>query len=308
MKQKIALVTGAHGTIGRYVALALASRDWRVVGLGHGKWDAEDQAAWGVSSWVEGDVSLRDLRALNVRPELIFHCAGSGAVGASITAPHTDFQRTVGTTAAVLEFLRVDTPGAALVYPSSAAVYGLVDYLPMQERLPLRPASPYGVHKKIAEELVVEHSRLFGLKAAVVRLFSIYGEGFRKQLLWDACRRILDKESVFFGTGDETRDWLYVADAAELLVRAADHASSNCPIVNGGFGEAVSVRDVVVELFRLMGRDDLPEFCGTQRPGDPLHYHADTTRAMAWGWQPKTAWRAGLARYVTWFKQEHGLA
>lgn len=307
MKQQIALVTGAHGTIGRYVASTLSARSWSVGGLGHGEWSAKDQSTSGLSYWHEGDVSLTALRSLDLRPDLIVHCAGSGAVGASITAPYTDFQRTVETTAAVLEFLRVDCPEAALVYPSSAAVYGVADRLPMVESLPLRPASPYGVHKKIAEELVVEHARLFGLKAVVVRLFSIYGEGFYKQLLWDACQRISAHESVFFGTGDETRDWLHASDAAELLAQAAGHASSNCPIVNGGFGESVSVRDVLTEIFQLMGRDDLPRFCGTQRPGDPLHYHADVRQAMSWGWQPQVTWQAGLARYVAWFKQEHGL-
>jgi UDP-glucose 4-epimerase len=177
----------------------------------------------------------------------------------------------------------------------------------LSEGFSLRPTSPYGVHKKMAEELIVEHSRLFGLKTAIVRLFSIYGEGFRKQLLWDACQRILANESAFFGTGDETRDWLHASDAAELLVKAADHASSSCPIVNGGFGESVSVRDLLNELFRLMGRADLPRFFGAQRKGDPLHYLADIKLAMDWGWAPEVTWQAGLARYVTWFKREHGL-
>lgn len=306
IKQNVAFITGAYGVIGRNVASVLAARGWYVIGLGHGVWSAAEQSAWGLSGWHEDDVTLTALRSLNLRPDLIVHCAGSGAVGASITAPHTDFQRTVATTAAVLEFLRVDCPDAVLVYPSSAAVYGVADHFPMTEKLPLRPASPYGVHKKIAEELVVEHARLFGLKTAVVRLFSIYGEGFRKQLLWDACKRISSSETIFFGTGDETRDWLHVSDAAQLLVQAASHASSGCPVVNGGYGESVSVRDVLITLFHLMGRQDAPAFCGTQRPGDPLHYHADMRRALAWGWRPEIAWQDGLARYVSWYKQ-HGL-
>lgn len=307
MKNRIALVTGAHGTIGRHVALTVAGRGWQVVGLGHGDWDLEEQLAWGVSRWYSGDVSLESLRAMGLAPNLIIHCAGSGSVGASLTAPYSDFERTVSATAAVLEFLRVDCPGAKLVYPSSAAVYGIAEQFPMSENAQLLPASPYGVHKKLVEELVAEYAQFFGLNCAVVRLFSIYGEEFRKQLLWEACRRISDNESIFFGTGDETRDWLHVSDAVALLVAAAEHASPSCPVVNGGFGAPVSVRDVVSELFRLMGRTDLPSFCGTQRPGDPLHYHADIRGAFAWDWQPKIALQVGLARYVSWFKQVQGL-
>ena len=304
---KLALVTGANGTIGRHVSQKLVRGGWQLVGIGHGSWSENEQAQWGISRWSEGDVSLESLRALRLVPDLIIHCAGSGAVGASISAPHTDFQRTVATTAAVLEYLRVDCPDAKLVYPSSAAVYGVAEHQPMVEGSALRPVSPYGVHKKIAEEMVREHARLFGLKCAVVRLFSIYGEEFRKQLLWDACRRIAANEADFFGTGNETRDWLHVSDAAKLLIASGEYASVECPVVNGGYGVSVTVRDVVTELFRLMGRKDLPSFCGTQRPGDPLHYHADMRLALATGWQPEIGWREGLASYVSWFKQVQGL-
>ena len=306
-KIKKALVTGAYGAIGRHVALSLAIKGWEVIGLGHGNWSHKDKINWGISHWISSDVTMETLRELDYSPNLIIHCAGSGNVGASITAPHADFQRTVSATAAVLEFMRVDCPDAKFVYPSSAAVYGIAEHFPIRENVQLRPASPYGVHKKIAEQLVAEYANFFGLNCSVVRLFSVYGEEFRKQLLWDACRRIAENESVFFGTGDETRDWLHVSDAASLLIAAAEHSVSSCPVVNGGFGMPIPVGEILSELFRLMGRTDLPSFCGTQRPGDPLHYHADIQGALAWDWKPKITWQTGLARYVSWFKQVQGL-
>ncbi len=304
--RKLALVTGAGGSIGRYTCAALAGAGWRVAGIGHGRLAPEDARAAGLDIWHEADVTLESLRAIDLRPAAIVHCAGSGAVGASIAAPHEDFQRTVATTAAVLEFARTGCPEAAIVYPSSAAVYGAAAKRPTGEDAPLEPASPYGLHKKIAEELIAMHGRAFGTRAAVVRLFSMYGEGFRKQLLWDACRRIRADETTFFGTGDETRDWLHAGDAAALLVRAIDHASPQCPVANGAAGEPVSVRAVLAELFSLLGRRDAPAFRGTPRPGDPVHYHADIGRALAWGWRPTVAWREGLRRYAEWFAREAG--
>ena len=272
MKKKIALVTGAYGIIGRYVALTLAPNNWTVIGIGHGEYKKEEQTAWGISTWHANDVTLKTLHSLNIQPNLIFHCAGSGAVGASFAEPHRDFHNTVITTSAVLEYLRLNCPEASLVYPSSAAVYGAAECLPMLETDRLQPVSPYGVHKKISEELIQEYAQIFDLKCSIVRLFSIYGEGVRKQLIWDACQRISANESLFFGTGNETRDWLHVSDAAQLLIKAAAHATHDCPIVNGGAGIAVSIQDVLSVLFKLMGRHDLPLFCGTSRKGDPLHY------------------------------------
>lgn len=302
MGERTVLVTGACGAIGRHVARALADRGWRVAGIGHGRWEGEGSSAFGLSAWHEADVTPGTLAATGLRPEAIVHCAGSGAVGASLTAPHEDFRRTVETTAAVLEFMRTACPEAALVLPSSAAVYGVAKHFPIAEDSPLAPASPYGEHKKIAEELVAMHGRAFGRRVAVVRLFSIYGEGFRKQLLWDACRRIGSRETEFFGTGEETRDFLHASDAAALLATAIEHASPGCPVVNGAAGVPVKIHDAVQELFRRMGRFDEPVFCGTVRPGDPVHYHADVGRALAWGWKPQVTWREGLRRYVEWYK------
>lgn len=302
MNQKTALVTGAFGAVGRYVTSVLAARGYAVVGLGHGTWSPDEQRRFGLAQWVEGDVSLANLGQLETKPSLIVACAGGSSVGASVNAPYLDFQRTVNATVAILEFMRLHCPEAALVYPSSAAAYGVVDHLPIREDAPLCPSSPYGVHKKIAEEIIAEYSRFFGLKTIVVRLFSVYGEGFRKQLLWDACHRIAANETTFFGTGDETRDWIHAADAAELLVQAADYAASTCPIVNGAYGEQVTVRDILTKLFVLMHRSDRPQFSGEVRSGDPLHYHADTSKALAWGWQPKISWKEGLSYYVDWFE------
>jgi len=303
-RSRVALVTGAHGAVGRYVSRLLASDGWYVAGLGHGGWKGTSAADWGIGAWCEGDVSPVELARLCLRPDLIVHCAGSGAVGASMHEPYSDFSRTVTTTAVILEFIRVNCPEAVLVYPSSAAVYGIAERLPIAEDSALHPTSPYGVHKRCAEDLVVGHARLFGIRAAVVRLFSVYGEHFRKQLLWDACHRICDNETTFSGTGSETRDFLHVSDAARLLVASARHASAACPIANGGSGISVSIERVLTELFELLGRSSKPSFDGKQRSGDPRDYQADITMATGWGWSPKINLSEGLRGYVDWYLRE----
>lgn len=303
---KSAIVTGAYGAIGRQVSRTLADEGWHVTGVGHGQWSDASVREWGLQTWHEGSISIDTLTRLAVRADLIVHCAGSSAVGASLTEPYKDFERTVGSTAAVLEFIRLNCPDAVLVYPSSAAVYGLADQLPITENSVLQPASPYGVHKRCAEDLIAGYARLFRIRSAIVRLFSIYGEHFRKQLLWDACNRICNGDTVFFGTGFETRDFLHVSDAARLIAIAATYASATCPVVNGGGGMATSVRHVLNRLFELLGQNGKPEFAGTQRAGDPRDYQADITAAAQWGWSPTVSLDDGLRRYVSWYKREGG--
>lgn len=299
--RELALVTGAYGFLGRHVARALAARGARVIGIGHGSWVREEWCRWGMAEWHTADISLETLTTYAGQPDLVFHCAGSGSVAFSMNHPQQDWQRTVESTLAVLEYLRVQRPNARLVIPSSAGVYGVAAHLPISTDAMLLPSSPYGLHKKIAEDLCRSYAQHFGVRSAVVRLFSVYGIGIRKQLLWDACSKLSSGVSSFAGTGKETRDWLHVEDAAQLMMLAVQHASIACPVVNGGEGVAVCIREVLDLIAARLGNSVLPTFTGDLRAGDPKHYQADVTDALAWGWAPQRDRKSEMNAYVDWF-------
>jgi len=207
-----------------------------------------------------------------------------------------------------MEYVRCRAPHARVVYPSSASVYGVVQELPIREDAACVPISPYGAHKWMAEQLVGYYCKHYAISAAIVRLFSVYGCGLRKQLLWDGCRKLGAGDPVFMGTGREVRDWLHVDDAANLLKFASQHATPSCPIVNGGTGEGVSVRDVLAHLAGcLLGDVGLPSFSDALRSGDPTNFIADPTRAMSWGWAPSAHWQVRVSEYAAWWMLEMGL-
>lgn len=297
------LVTGASGFLGRHVSRAAAQRGHRVMGMGHGDWTEETWRRWGVSVWHELDVTLAGLIAHAGKPDLIVHCAGSSSVGFSFENPEQDFERTVGTTVEVLEFIRTSAPETAIVYPSSAAVYGRVESLPITEETPLAPISPYGVHKRMAEDLCRSYGESFGVHVAIVRLFSAYGIELRKQLLWDASRKALSGDLLFDGSGRETRDWVNAEDVARLLLIAGDHAAPDAPVVNGASGHEVAIHVILAELFNALGVRGEPEFTGSVRAGDPERYCGDPSRALAWGWAPERTWQDGVREYAGWFHE-----
>jgi UDP-glucose 4-epimerase len=299
---KRALVSGAHGFVGRHVARHLAGCGFQVAGIGHGAWSRDQWREWGLDEWHGSEVDLDALVTYAGEPDMIVHCAGSGSVSFSIAHPYHDFQRTAQTTIAVLEYARLYAPEARIVIPSSGAVYGASARLPIPESAPPGPVSPYGMHKHFAEELCRYYASLYALRTAIVRFFSVYGVGLRKQLLWDACRKLSQSDTTFAGTGEERRDWLHVDDAVNLLYIAADHASVGCPIVNGGSGRSASVAEVLSML-----KDGFPaagaiRFSGARRKGDPVHLEADIARAQAWGWQPAMSLEQGIAQYLSWFQ------
>ncbi len=294
-------MTGASGFLGRHVARLFSRKGHTVLGIGHGEWSREEWESWGLSAWQCADVTVETLEQHGGTPLAIIHCAGGGSVSFSIDNPIADFERTVVTTAHVLEYVRTSAPSCRVVYPSSASVYGAAEQIPIHEDCHPAPISQYGVHKLMAEQMVASYARQFGTLAAIVRLFSVYGCGLRKQLLWDACGKFASHNGVFMGTGKELRDWLHVEDAAELLLAAFDHASVECPTVNGGTGEGISVRDVLLHLGRCLHKEALPEFCGVQRTGDPSRFVADVCAAKAWGWSPKHRWEQGVEEYAAWW-------
>lgn len=301
MTQKTVLVTGARGFFGGYVAEHYLAAGWRVVGLGHGNPGCAHE---GRMVWHRAHVVLESLERLEIEPDLLVHCAGGGSVGASLRDPFGDHTRTVDSTAAVLEYVRRHCPRTPVVYPSSAAVYGNAAHCPASEgsTVRLRPASPYGAHKLMGEQLCASYGAHFGVSVAVVRFFSIYGEGQRKQLLWDACRKIGQRDDLFGGTGEESRDWLHAEDAARLVAAVSPHASPACPIYNGASGTTTTVRQALTLLYRELAPSRHPRFSLDARDGDPCDQCADIGHTLTTGWAPQIRLEKGVQRFAQWFE------
>ncbi|MGB9498874.1 MAG: NAD-dependent epimerase/dehydratase family protein [Dissulfuribacterales bacterium] len=298
---KTVLITGAAGFIGRYVARAFSNQGAEVMGIGWGKFP--EYREWGLSEWNECEVSMQSLCEFAGWPDIIVHCAGGASVGYSVDHPHHDFSLTVQTTSDLLEFIRLYSPETKLVYPSTAAVYGRAEQVPIPETAFLQPISPYGVHKMMAESLCRMYASHYQLQIAVVRMFSVYGEGLRKQLLWDACKKFSKGQGEFFGTGEEVRDWLHVKDAARLLMVAAEHASSTCPVVNGGTGCGVRVKEILESLASAMEYNHEIYFSAKKKKGDPDVFVADISIGFELGWMPGVEWRDGISAYAKWYRR-----
>jgi UDP-glucose 4-epimerase len=159
----------------------------------------------------------------------------------------------------------------------------------------------------VMEELCRSYVLNFGLGIAIVRLFSVYGPGLRKQLLWDVCRQLASGEAVIHlgGGGGERRDWLHVSDAVGLLSAALDLCGKESWVVNGGAGRGTSVRAVATLIAETWGHAVGFFFSGISRPGDPHTMIADTSRATALGFSASVELATGIAEYVEWAKREH---
>lgn len=280
----IAYVIGGAGFLGRHLVARLLRDGWRV-----GVIDPIEPAA--EVTHARGRVTSETLAVLSSRlgaPTHVFHLGGGGSVGIAAADPALDRALAVESTELVVGSLS----SARLVLVSSAAVYGETHEGPIREQAACAPISVYGRHKLEAEQRAAGH--------AVVRLFSVYGPGLRKQLLWDACEKLRRGEASFGGTGAELRDWLHVDDAIDLLVTVA--ALEEPLIVNGGTGVPTAVATALGQLRSHLGVATPLEFSGETRPGDPQALVADTARARALGWAARVPLADGLAEYARWYR------
>lgn len=299
-------VTGGRGFIGRHLSRILSQSDCLVFGIGHGACPPEVASKQGLQFWLNGDLEAHNFQQLlkqSGSPAVIYHLAGGSSVGLSIQTPAEDFRRSVVSTSALLEWVRVSAPQAKLVVTSSAAVYGNSSLEQIPEHGQYTPYSPYGFHKRAAELLCESYSQAYGLQIAIVRLFSVFGPGLRKQLLWDFCSKLSTASSkiVMQGTGDEIRDWFYVEDVVSLLTAASNVVSDSTFIINGGTGEGTSVRDIVDKVCAIANCFPEIEFNGLKREGDPFSLVANTVKSSELNFRPKIALDLGLKNYVQWF-------
>ena len=308
-----AWITGGRGFIGRHLARELSGRGRTVHALGHGAWLEDERQACGVSGWLNASVTAASLDALGARfgvPGVVYHLAGGASVGASLAAPREDFSRTVEATSELVEWIRTRAPEVPVVAVSSAAVYGDAWSTPIPVTAAPSPHSPYGAHKTAMESLLVGHARSFGLRVAIVRLFSVYGPGLEKQLIWDLCCRLAAGGDTLSlgGCGDEQRDFLYVADAVSMLAAAESAANREPAIFNGGTGRACTVRELAETLTRLWPARVALQFDGVRRPGDPRNLVADMNGSDVLATGTATSVAAGLQQTIASFRTRMGLA
>ncbi|MFC1773123.1 NAD-dependent epimerase/dehydratase family protein [Pseudomonadota bacterium] len=301
-------ITGAHGFIGRHLAFRLSGQGHRVYGLGHGVWPEIDASRWGIAGWLNADINASNLDSLAIKsgePEWLFHLAGGSTVGGSFANPLEDFSRTVTTTAHLLDWLRTHASGCRVIAVSSAAVYGsqFSDNIP--ESAATSPYSPYGYHKLMMEQLCHAFNDNFGLKAVIVRLFSVYGPWLRKQLLWDLCSKIAAGADTIQlgGTGNERRDWTDVRDIVRLLELAATAADDQTTVINGGTGVSTTVREIAELVTSAWSTATPLKFSGDIRPGDPFSLVADGRHIRDLGFNWEISVKEGISSYVDWFRE-----
>jgi UDP-glucose 4-epimerase len=306
------LVTGGAGFIGSTLVDALVARGDSVTvvdDLSSGDREQVDPAARLVVASITGP-ELADIVA-EARPEVVAHLAAQVSVSSSIDDPDNDWRLNVEGTRAVAEAAR-DAGARRVVFASSAAVYGEPVQLPLTEDSPKDPAVPYGRSKLAAESVLAEVLRPAGIDFAALRLANVYGprqraDGEGGVVAEFASRMVAGVPPVVFGTGEQTRDFIFVGDVVEAFVSAATFdgvlaaPGADGPAYNVSTGSATPVIAIARALAEACGYTGPIEH-RPPRAGDVMESVLDASKAeRVFGWRATVGVEAGLAATAAWF-------
>jgi len=240
--------------------------------------------------------------------DLIINASGSGNVGLSMNHPLIDFESNCLDLIKVLDAIRKFKPQTKFIHLSSAAVYGNPKDLPIKETDELKPLSAYGWHKLISENLCTEYVQLYGLNISILRPFSVYGKGLKKQIFWDVYKKLSENNISLelMGTGKESRDFIYIDDLVNVIELVALNSPMIGDVYNVASGNETTIEKAIHIFIKNLDFKTELSFNNQVRKGDPLNWCADISKLRSIGFGSPILIEEGLADLSTWFKNLNG--
>jgi UDP-glucose 4-epimerase len=313
---KSVLVTGGLGFIGSTLAHRLVEQGAKVTlvdslipeygGNPFNVADIADQVTINVAD-------IRDVHALNylvAEQDVIFNLAGQTSHLDSMHEPLADLEINCRAQLTLLETCRKRNPGVKLVFASTRQLYGKPDYLPVDERHLLRPADVNGINKMAGEWYHILYNNVYGLKATALRLTNTYGprmriKDARQTFLGVWLRLILEGKPFEVWGGEQLRDFSYIDDAVDALLRAAVTPAVDGQALNIGSFPPVSLKTLADALIEANGGGEMviKTFPAERKRIDIGDYYADDSRfRTATGWSAKVDLAEGLRNCLAYYR------
>jgi len=235
--------------------------------------------------------------------DVTIFAGGNGSVPYSLTNSKEDFLLNTENVYNLLHAINVYQSSCKFIHTSSAAVYGNPRTLPVSEKHPVRPLSPYGWHKYLSELICTEFHDLYGILTCSMRVFSVYGEGLRKQLFWDLYQKSLSSKKIeLFGTGNESRDFIHISDLVKAYDCIIQNASFNGECINISSGNETTIRDASMCFKNNYDSNLEIQFTQKVKEGDPVNWRADTSLLKSFGFKAVIELDEGMKIVAKWMQ------
>ena len=303
------LVTGGAGFIGSHLCEELIRRGHRVrVGdnLSTGKIRNLDHLT-GVE-FFQGDLAeLAFAQRAVAGVDYVLHEAAIPSVPRSVKDPITSNRSNVDATLNVLVAAR-DAGVKRLVFAGSSSAYGNTPTLPKHEDMPANPLSPYALQKVVGEQYLQMFTRLYGLETVTIRYFNVFGprqdpsSPYSGVISVFATALLENRSPTIYGDGEQTRDFTYVANVVDGVLRACEAPGASGEIINVATGGRISLNQLFSAMREITGGTAEPTYADA-RAGDVRDSQADISKARRiLGYEPTVTFEDGLQRTIDWYR------
>jgi nucleoside-diphosphate-sugar epimerase len=303
------LVTGGAGFIGSHLAEELLRRGERVRivdSLVTGK--RQNLAHLPQAEFIEGDLADIDVARRAVEGvDYVLHQAAIPSVPRSVQDPITSNRANIDASLNVLVAAR-DAGVRRVVYAGSSSAYGNTPTLPKVETMPTAPLSPYALQKLVAEQYCQMFTRLYGLETVTIRYFNVFGPRQDPSSPYSGVislfiRALVERrQPTIYGDGGQTRDFTYVANVVDGVLRACQAPAASGEVINVATAGRISLKQLFDAVKQLTGADVEPIYAET-RAGDVRDSQADIGKARRLlGYEPIVRFEQGLEKTVEWFR------
>ena len=303
------LVTGGAGFIGSHLSEELVRRGHTV--------RVADNLITGKRSnlahvpgveLLEGDLADESVARRAVEGiDYVLHQAAIPSVPRSVKDPIASNRANVDATLNVLVAAR-DAGVKRLVFAGSSSAYGDTPTLPKREDMPGNPLSPYALQKVVGEQYLRMFTKLYGLETVSIRYFNVFGprqdpsSPYSGVISVFATALLEHRSPTIYGNGEQTRDFTYVANVVDGVLRACDAEGASGEVINVATGGRISLNQLFQTMRDLIGSDVTPTYVES-RAGDVRDSQADITKAKRiLGYQPTVSFEQGLERTVAWYR------
>jgi dTDP-glucose 4,6-dehydratase/UDP-glucose 4-epimerase len=292
------LIIGSKGFIGTHASRFFLDQNHNVFGC-------DVVTDYTEKNYFQIDATNSDYQTIfkNNTIDVCINCSGAASVPLSLEFPLKDFNLNTVNVFKILEAIRLYQPNCKFINLSSAAVYGNPEALPIKESSTLKPLSPYGIHKMQAEQILGEFHSFYNLKTCSVRIFSAYGNGLKKQLLWDLYNKFSSNQPIeLYGTGNESRDFVHVSDVLQSLGLIIENGTFDNQQLNIANGKELTIRYIAETFKSILNVEQNIIFNNKVKEGDPLNWRADISILKNMGYESKMPIEKGIEEYINWAK------
>ena len=303
------LVTGGAGFIGSHLTEELVRRGEHVrvadsLITGHRKNLAHVPGV----ELLEGDLADRSFATRVVQGiDYVLHQAAIPSVPRSVKDPIESNRANIDATLNVLVAAK-DAGVKRVVYAGSSSAYGNTLTLPKHEDMPTSPLSPYALQKLVGEQYMQMFTALYGLETVTIRYFNVFGprqdpSSTYSGVISQFAKTLLEgKAPTIYGDGEQTRDFTYVANVVDGVLRAVTAPDASGQVINVATGTRISLNELFATMRDLIGAKVSVSY-GPPRAGDVKDSLADITRARTLlGYEPKVSFQEGLRQTVDWYR------